>query len=156
MNFKRSYVTTLSGNAHIFKLSPTHTITLRFTWIWWGGNKLGRSRAFRHTEYFYDRKELRPPRWSAVSASTWRSSSFHNRLMSTYATNVILPFTPASCSAYRKLYVRFVVLLNAVRPSGQYMYHKFNIQQLYVLSTRCIYLVCVDPRTNSDYVPIQH
>jgi len=37
-----------------------------------------------------------------------------------------------------------------------YMYHQFNIQQFYVLPTRCIYVFCVDLRTNSHYFPIQH
>jgi hypothetical protein len=32
----------------------------------------------------------------------------------------------------------------------------FNIQQYYVLPTQCIYVFCVDLRTNSDYFPIQH
>jgi hypothetical protein len=36
------------------------------------------------------------------------------------------------------------------------MYRQFNIQQFYVLPTHCIYLFCVDLRTNSDYFPIQH
>ena len=36
------------------------------------------------------------------------------------------------------------------------MYHQFNIQQSYVLPTLCIYVFCVDLRTNSDYFPIQH
>ena len=40
-------------------------------------------------------------------------------------------------------------------PSGYYMYHQFNIQQFYVLPTQCIYVFCVDLRTNSDYFPIQ-
>jgi hypothetical protein len=40
--------------------------------------------------------------------------------------------------------------------SGHYMYHQFNIQQFYVLPTQCIYVFCVDLRTNSDYFPIQH
>jgi len=48
--------------------------------------------------------------------------------------------------------------------SGHYMYRtvvtictaKFNIQQLYVLPTQCIYEFCVDLRANSDYFPIQH
>ena len=31
-----------------------------------------------------------------------------------------------------------------------------NIQQFYVLPTQCIYVFCVDLRTNSDYFPIQH
>ena len=40
--------------------------------------------------------------------------------------------------------------------TGHYMYHQFNIQQLYVLPTQCIYVFCVDLRTNSDYFPIRH
>jgi len=31
----------------------------------------------------------------------------------------------------------------------------FNNQQFYVLPTQCIYVFCVDLRTNSDYFPIQ-
>ena len=40
--------------------------------------------------------------------------------------------------------------------SGHYMYRQFNTQQFYVLPTQCIYVFCVDLRTNSDYFPIQH
>ena len=36
------------------------------------------------------------------------------------------------------------------------MYRQFNIQKLYVLPTQCIYVFCVDLRTNSDYFPMQH
>jgi len=35
------------------------------------------------------------------------------------------------------------------------MYRQFNTQQFYVLPTQCIYVFCVDLRTNSDYFPIQ-
>jgi len=34
------------------------------------------------------------------------------------------------------------------------MYRQFNIQQFYVLPTQCIYVFCVDMRTDSDYFPI--
>ena len=40
--------------------------------------------------------------------------------------------------------------------SGHYMYRHFNIQQFYVLPTQCIYVFCVDLRTNIKYFPIQH
>ena len=33
---------------------------------------------------------------------------------------------------------------------------QFNIQQSHVLPTQCIYVFCVDLRTNSDYFPKQH
>ena len=41
------------------------------------------------------------------------------------------------------------------KPSGHYMYHQSDIQQFYVLPAQCIYVFCVDMRTNSDYFPIQ-
>ena len=40
--------------------------------------------------------------------------------------------------------------------SGHYMYQQFNNQQFHVLPTQCIYVFCVDLRTNSHYFPIQH
>jgi len=40
--------------------------------------------------------------------------------------------------------------------SGHYIYRQFNIQQFYILPTQCIYVFCVDLRTNSNYFPIQH
>ena len=43
-----------------------------------------------------------------------------------------------------------------LKPNGYYTYHQFNIQQFYVLPTQCIYVFCVDLKTNSEYVPIQH
>ena len=33
---------------------------------------------------------------------------------------------------------------------------RFNKKKFYVLPTECIYVFCVDLRTNSDYFPIQH
>jgi len=33
---------------------------------------------------------------------------------------------------------------------------RFSIQKFYVLPTHCIYVFCVDLRTNSDYFPTQH
>jgi hypothetical protein len=45
---------------------------------------------------------------------------------------------------------------DTLETSGQYMYHQFNIKQFYVLPTHCIYVFCVDLRTNSDYFTIQH
>ena len=74
------------------------------------------------------------------------------------------------CTAQPSLYVphsrhymyrTVVTILTAqwslyVPHSGHYMYRQFNIQQFYVLPTQCIYVFCVDLRTNSDYFPIQH
>jgi hypothetical protein len=46
--------------------------------------------------------------------------------------------------------------LNPSKPSGHYMYHQFNNQQFCFLHTQCIYVFCVDLRTNSGYFRIQH
>ena len=48
------------------------------------------------------------------------------------------------------------VNFSTLKLSGHYMYRHFNMQQFYVLPTQCIYVFCVDLRTNSDYFPIQH
>jgi len=32
--------------------------------------------------------------------------------------------------------------INPLKPSGHYMYHRFNIQQFHVLPTQCIYVLC--------------
>ena len=61
--------------------------------------------------------------------------------------------------ALLQMAVRIIGMSNSRNPlqtSGHYMYHHFNIQQFCVLATQCIYVFCVDLRTNSDYVPIQH
>jgi hypothetical protein len=33
---------------------------------------------------------------------------------------------------------------------------RFNIHKFYVPPTQCVYVFCVDLRTNSDYFTIQH
>jgi hypothetical protein len=43
-----------------------------------------------------------------------------------------------------------------LEPSGKHMHRQFNIQQVYVVPTLCVYAFCVDLRTHSDYFPIQH
>jgi len=74
------------------------------------------------------------------------------------------------CNAQRSLYVpysghymyRTVVTICTIQRSlyvphsGHYMYRQFNIKQFYFLPTQCIYVFCVDLRTNSDYFRIQN
>ena len=58
---------------------------------------------------------------------------------------------------YKCMYIHLYVYgNNPFTHSGHCIYHQFNIQQFYVLPTQCIYVFCVDLRTNSDYFPIQH
>ena len=58
-----------------------------------------------------------------------------------------LPFSELGVKAQCLIYVPH---------SGHYMYLQFNIQQFYVMLIHCIYVFCVDLRTNSHYFPIQH
>ena len=46
--------------------------------------------------------------------------------------------------------------MEPLKPYGHYIYQQYNIHKLHVLPTQCIYVFCVDLRTNSDYFPIQH
>jgi len=48
------------------------------------------------------------------------------------------------------------IRVNPSKPSGYYIYQQFTIHKFYVLSTQCIYVLCVDLRTNSDYFPLHH
>jgi hypothetical protein len=45
---------------------------------------------------------------------------------------------------------------NYINRNGYFAYRQYNIQQFHVLPTHCIYVFCVELRTNSDYFPIQH
>jgi hypothetical protein len=49
-----------------------------------------------------------------------------------------------------------VASINPLKPSGYYIYHQFTVQQFHALPTHCIYVFCVDLRTNSHYFPIQY
>ena len=49
-----------------------------------------------------------------------------------------------------------VMYINTANPSGHCVYHQFDITKFYVLPAQCIYVFCVDLRTNSDYFHIQH
>jgi hypothetical protein len=50
---------------------------------------------------------------------------------------------------------RLMTSVNPLQPSGHYTYGQFNTQQFYVLPTQCIYVLCVDLRTNSEHFPIE-
>ena len=98
--------------------------------------------------------------------SPLRRSSGHYMycLWSLYVPPVVTKCTASGHYMYRTvvtirtaqwpLYVPPVVTICTA--SGNYMYRQFNSQKLYVLSTQCIYVFCVDLRTNSHYFPTQH
>ena len=43
-----------------------------------------------------------------------------------------------------------------LNPTGHVMHQQFNIQQLYVLPTDCVYVFCIYLRTDSDLCHLQH
>jgi hypothetical protein len=68
---------------------------------------------------------------------------------------------PSGYSMYRTVVTLCTAQWSLYVPhSGHSMYHcmyrQFNIQQLQILPTQCIYGLCVDLSINSDYFPIQH
>ena len=70
-------------------------------------------------------------------------------IISLYSFNWLVFVTETECEIRTgSLYI--------IQPDGNYMYHQINIHKLYVLPTHCIYVFCVDLRTNSHYFPIQH
>ena len=77
-------------------------------------------------------------------------------IISLYSINCLVFITETEC-VYCAVRAGYLYITQApLKPGGHYMYHRFNIQQLYVLPTQCIYVFCVDLRTNSEYFPIQH
>ena len=47
----------------------------------------------------------------------------------------------------------FPMIINTLKPSGYYIYHRVEIKEFYVLHTQCIYVLCLALRRNSDYFP---
>ena len=51
---------------------------------------------------------------------------------------------------------RQIIFISLLKPTGHVMHQQFNIQQLYALPTNCIYVFCMDLKTNSDLYHLQH
>jgi hypothetical protein len=60
------------------------------------------------------------------------------------------------CCDQKILTVVGPALLHLPLKAQLFLYHQFNIHKFYVLPTQCIYVFCVDLRTNSDYFHMQH
>ena len=86
---------------------------------------------------------------SHVIISDVRSRICSDNCRSATDSMISWPQTPAGLSLMNST-------VNRSQPSGHYIYRQFNIQQFYVLPTQCIYVFCVDLRTNSDYFTVQH
>jgi len=107
------------------------------------------------------------PSWNAFDRSQnyyrlvmWKQtcSPFLNSVISTHTTLHILYTRYVSYDFNLVLTLQEIdigCVNNLPKPSGHYMYHKVKHSQT-LLSAQCIYVVCMDLRTNSDYFPIQH
>ena len=90
--------------------------------------------------------EARPT--ACVDTGNWGKHSNCDPVLTLYSPVVTI------CTAQWSLYVPH---------SGHYMYRtvvticttRLKLKKFYVLPTQCIYVFCVDLRTNSDYFPIQ-
>ena len=60
------------------------------------------------------------------------------------------------CCIQKMLFVVGPALLHLPFKAQLLHYRQFNVHKSHVLPTQCIYVFCVDLRTNSDYFPIQH
>ena len=83
----------------------------------------------------------------------FRADWHRDRFLSQYLG---LPHHQHSKSAIHRRHINLAtfIVYNALKPVGQYMYHKVYHSKFYLLPTRCIYLFCEDLRTNSDFFPL--
>jgi hypothetical protein len=61
-----------------------------------------------------------------------------------------------SAISAQQVFSLYLPAYKPLKPNGHYTYHQFNINKFYVLPTPCIYVFCVDLRTNSNYFTVQH
>jgi len=73
-----------------------------------------------------------------------------------YSEVLVIEFQNTLHCVSVEMFELYQALINPLKPSGHYTHHQFNTQQFYILPTQCIYVFCMDLRTNSDYFPIQH
>jgi hypothetical protein len=75
-----------------------------------------------------------------------------------YMSDFLFYFLPFR-SAWQvcKTYCYYIIQV-PLKPSGHYIVCtiRFNIHKFYVLPTQCICVLCMNPRTKSDYFPMQH
>jgi len=72
-------------------------------------------------------------------------------IISLYSINWLVFITETEC-VYRAVRTGYLYI---IRNIGYYMYHQFNIHNS-TFCPHCIYVFCVDLRSNSVYFPIQH
>jgi hypothetical protein len=46
--------------------------------------------------------------------------------------------------------------VKGLKPSGSFMFYRFNIKKFDILTTECIFVVYMDLRMKCDYFAIQH
>jgi hypothetical protein len=105
----------------------------------------------------HDRACCRRPLIQLQQHQTKPSISLHVSSATRYAARLLFTRNGITCPVCVSLPNNFkqnAYILVCLKT--HYMYRQFNIQQFYVMPTHCIYVFCVDLRTNSDCFPIQH
>ena len=92
---------------------------------------------------------------STPDQTTFEFHMFYMHELAVCPKQIVLWYITCSAASSLRCWITLTTF-NPLKPGGHYMYHQFNIQQLYLLPTQCIYVFCVDLGTNSDYFPIQH
>jgi len=57
---------------------------------------------------------------------------------------------------YIYIYINSDYFLNLSKPKTYFMYHQLLHSEILCLPTECIYVFCMDLRTNKDYFSLQH
>ena len=93
--------------------------------------------------------------WSCTSIAPTQPHSVHNNNNNKYLPSVcVLHILATGCHCTQKLPLGHK--FNLLNPTGYVMHRLFNIQQLYVLPTYCIYVFGIYLRTNSDLHHLYH
>jgi hypothetical protein len=96
---------------------------------------------------------------SCVGTLCWYLNGLRVRLLWLKLKNTVLLVTMCAVIGICcwMMWGLFHDAINPLKDSGYFTDHtRFNIQNLNVLPTQCVYVFCVDLRRNSDYFPIQH
>ena len=87
-------------------------------------------------------------------------ATVHNVYIWNYQTHPfnLRLFITVNCIEIMTFYLGFQVLIdiNTSRPAASLCSTRFTTPKFHLLPTQCIYVFCVDLRTNRDYFPIRH
>ena len=95
-------------------------------------------------------------RWAHAASGCANLNCFNNSAERTYIVNRMgLRWWCVECHVQRWKYQKYITkLLTFQSPMVAICINTFNIHKFYVLPTQCIFVFCVDLRTNTSYLPM--